>query len=46
MSHTGFIIAAYLVAGALLGALIVASVLDYRHQRRRLAENGASEEQS
>ena len=43
MNHTGFIVAAYIVAGILLGGMIVASVLDYRRQKQRLAERDVVE---
>jgi heme exporter protein D len=36
--HAGFIIAAYAVATAVIGALIVWVVADHRAQRRTLAE--------
>jgi heme exporter protein D len=36
--HMGFIVAAYAVAVAIVGALIAWVMLDYRAQRRTLAE--------
>ncbi len=38
MDHAGFIIAAYAVAAILLGGLVVLTLLEYRAQKRRLAE--------
>ena len=37
-THATFIIAAYAVAGAVIGGLIAWVMLDYRNQRRALAE--------
>jgi heme exporter protein CcmD len=37
-SHTGFIVAAYAAAGAVLGGLIAWVMLDYSAQLRNLAE--------
>jgi len=37
-AHTGFIIAAYATAGAVLGGLIAWVMLDYSAQLRNLAE--------
>ncbi len=39
--HTGFIIAAYLVAGAVILSMIITIVVDYRSLRRHLARFGA-----
>jgi heme exporter protein D len=38
ISHTGFIVAAYAAAGAVLGGLIAWVMLDYSAQLRNLAE--------
>jgi heme exporter protein D len=38
MSHAGFIVAAYAVAVVIVGALVAWVALDYRAQRRTLAE--------
>jgi heme exporter protein D len=37
-THTAFIVAAYAVAGAVIGGLIAWVMLDYRAQRRALAD--------
>jgi heme exporter protein D len=37
-SHTGFIVAAYATAGAVIGGLIAWVMLDYRAQRRMLGD--------
>jgi heme exporter protein D len=37
-NHMGFIVASYAAAVAVVGALIAWVMLDYRAQRRRLAE--------
>ncbi len=37
-SHTAFIVAAYAVAGAVIGGLIAWVMLDYRAQLRRLGD--------
>ncbi len=39
--HIGFIVAAYAVAAVVIGAMIVAIVLDGRRLRRALARFGA-----
>ena len=37
-THTAFIVAAYAVAGAVIGGLIAWVMLDYRAQKRALAD--------
>jgi heme exporter protein D len=37
-THTGFIVAAYAAAGAVVGGLTAWVIFDYRAQLRRLAE--------
>ena len=39
-SHTGFIVAAYVVAGVVVGTMIGSTVLDYRGLRRALSRFG------
>jgi len=43
MSHTSFIVSAYLVAAVLLGGLIVMTALDYRRQKARLSEHAPND---
>jgi heme exporter protein CcmD len=38
LDHAGFILAAYLAAGAILLALVIWVALDYRTQKRALGE--------
>jgi heme exporter protein CcmD len=38
LDHAGFILAAYLAAGAVLLAIVLWVVLDYRAQKRALSE--------
>jgi heme exporter protein D len=38
VSHTGFIVAAYAAAGAVVGGLVAWVALDYRAQLRAIAE--------
>ena len=39
-SHTGFIVAAYVIAGVVIGTMIGSTILDYRGLRRALARFG------
>jgi heme exporter protein CcmD len=40
-SHVGFIVAAYVVAGVVIGTMIASTFIDYRGLRRALARFGA-----
>lgn len=39
-SHLGFIVAAYVVAGIVIGTMIVATLVDYRSLKKRLSVFG------